>query len=196
MPETGLELTNYRCHVHKWLISLFILSSLYSDVGTIAILVSTAEEVLGKQREKIQPWVTNEVLDLCSQRRQLKQKVHCRHWSRTGVQKGEQRSQEEDEGSKSRVEWANALTQRRECQKERARGPTTHWWNMYALRGCENESSSTILNPWKFVNQMFRNSWHLWVTVIKAWQKQGCHKGLDASIVGTCLIELILRSSR
>ena len=59
------------------MISLFILSSLYSDVGTIAILVSTAEEVLGKQREKIQPWVTNEVLDLCDQRRQLKQQKNA-----------------------------------------------------------------------------------------------------------------------
>ena len=60
------------------MISLFILSSLYSDVGTIAILVSTAEEVLGKQREKIQPWVTNEVLDLCDKRRQLRQQKYTR----------------------------------------------------------------------------------------------------------------------
>ena len=58
------------------MISLFILSSLYSDVGTIASLISTAEEVLGKQRKKIQPWVTNEVLDLCDQRRQLKQQKY------------------------------------------------------------------------------------------------------------------------
>ena len=28
---------------------------------------------LGKQRKKIQPWVTNEALDLCDQRRQLRQ---------------------------------------------------------------------------------------------------------------------------
>ena len=47
------------------MINLIILSSLYSDVGTIASPVSTVEEVLGKQRKKIQPWVTNEVLDLC-----------------------------------------------------------------------------------------------------------------------------------
>ena len=55
------------------MIDLIILSNLYSDVGTIASLVSTADEVLGKQRKKIQPWVTNEVLDLCDQRRVLKQ---------------------------------------------------------------------------------------------------------------------------
>ena len=38
--------------------------------------LSTAEEVLGKRRKKIQPWVTNEVLDLCDQRRQLKQQKY------------------------------------------------------------------------------------------------------------------------
>ena len=61
----------------SWIIDLIILSSLYSDVGTIASLISTAEEVLGKQRKKIQPWVTNEVLDLCDQRRQLKQQKYA-----------------------------------------------------------------------------------------------------------------------
>ena len=49
-----------------------------SDVDTLVNslkegLLSTVEEVLGRQRKKIQPWVTNEVLDLCDQRRQLKQ---------------------------------------------------------------------------------------------------------------------------
>ena len=38
-------------------------------------LLATAEEVLGRRRTKIQPWVTNEVLDLSEQREQLKQ-VH------------------------------------------------------------------------------------------------------------------------
>ena len=61
----------------SWIIDLIILNSLYSDVGTIASLVSTAEEVLGKQRKKIHPWVRNEVLDLCGQRRQLKQKKYA-----------------------------------------------------------------------------------------------------------------------
>ena len=32
--------------------------------------------VLSRQREKIQPWVTNEVLDLCDERRQLKQQKY------------------------------------------------------------------------------------------------------------------------
>ena len=50
------------------MINLITLNSLYSNVGTIASLVSTAEKVLGKQRKKIQPWVTNEVLDLCDQK--------------------------------------------------------------------------------------------------------------------------------
>ena len=37
-------------------------------------LPSTAEEVFGRERMKIQPWVTNKVLDLCNRREQLKQK--------------------------------------------------------------------------------------------------------------------------
>ena len=50
-----------------------------SDIDTLATslkggLLATAEGVLGTLRTKIQPWVTNEVLDLCDQREQLKQK--------------------------------------------------------------------------------------------------------------------------
>ena len=52
-----------------------------SDVDTLAhslkeVLLSTAEEVLGTLRKKIQLWVTNEVLDLCDQRQQLKEQKH------------------------------------------------------------------------------------------------------------------------
>ena len=48
-----------------------------SDTNTIAnefskIMTTTAEEVLGKHRKKKQPWVTNEILDLCDRRRELK----------------------------------------------------------------------------------------------------------------------------
>ena len=35
-----------------------------------------AEEVLGRQRKKRQPWVTNEILDLCDKRRDLKKTKH------------------------------------------------------------------------------------------------------------------------
>ncbi|GFR70433.1 endonuclease-reverse transcriptase [Elysia marginata] len=38
------------------------------------VLVSTAEEVLGRKRRIIQPWVTNEVLDLCDKRRELRKR--------------------------------------------------------------------------------------------------------------------------
>ena len=37
------------------------------------MLLSTAEEALGRQKKKIQPWVSNKVLDLCEQRGQQKQ---------------------------------------------------------------------------------------------------------------------------
>ena len=50
-----------------------------SEIDTLANslkegLLATAEEVLGRRRTTIQPWVTNEVLDLSDQREQLKQK--------------------------------------------------------------------------------------------------------------------------
>ena len=38
--------------------------------------LSTAEEVLGRQRKKIQSLVTNSILDLCEQRWQLKQQKY------------------------------------------------------------------------------------------------------------------------
>ena len=34
----------------------------------------TAEEVVGRQRKKHQPWVTNDILDLCDERKQEKEK--------------------------------------------------------------------------------------------------------------------------
>ena len=50
-----------------------------SDIDTFSNsvkegLLATTEGVLGRQRTKIQPWVTNEVLDRSDQREQLKQK--------------------------------------------------------------------------------------------------------------------------
>ena len=40
------------------------------------VLLTTAEEVLGKRQKKIQPWITNEVLDLCDKRQELRGKKH------------------------------------------------------------------------------------------------------------------------
>ena len=37
-------------------------------------VTDTAAELLGKQRRKRKPWVTNEILDLCDQRRDMKKK--------------------------------------------------------------------------------------------------------------------------
>ena len=67
------------------------------------VLLLTAEKVLGRQRKKIQPWVTNRVLDLCDQRRQLKQHKYTSTDARLDYTKNEQRSQEEDRGSKEKV---------------------------------------------------------------------------------------------
>ena len=50
------------------------------------MLLSTAEEVLGRQRKKIQPWVTNEDLDLCQQRRQLKKQKYSNKSTEIGLE--------------------------------------------------------------------------------------------------------------
>ncbi|KAI8486085.1 hypothetical protein Bbelb_361850 [Branchiostoma belcheri] len=54
------------------------LSVLDNDVDSLAenikeTLLTTAEEVLGKRRRKIKPWVTDDVLNLCDKRRELRQ---------------------------------------------------------------------------------------------------------------------------
>ena len=53
------------------------LSTVDSDVDTLAgnikeVLLTTADEVLGKPRRKKQPWITSDILDLCDERRALK----------------------------------------------------------------------------------------------------------------------------
>ncbi|MGL4418375.1 MAG: reverse transcriptase domain-containing protein [Plesiomonas shigelloides] len=55
------------------------LVTLDCDVDTLAgtvkeVLTSTAEKVLGKQRKRKQPWVTDDILDLCDKRRTWKRK--------------------------------------------------------------------------------------------------------------------------
>ena len=54
------------------------------------------------------------------------------------------------------------------------------WWNLCAFGGFENESSRTILNLLKFVNQLLRYPWQQGITVINTWQNQGCHKGFGS----------------
>ena len=46
-----------------------------ADLDSINKAVTdTAAELLGKQRRKRMPWVTHEILDLCDQKRDLRQK--------------------------------------------------------------------------------------------------------------------------
>ena len=40
------------------------------------MVLSAAEQFLGRQKKKFQPWFTNELLDLCDQRRQLGQQKY------------------------------------------------------------------------------------------------------------------------
>ena len=37
-------------------------------------VIETASEILGKHRQKKNPWVTAEILDLCNERRELRKK--------------------------------------------------------------------------------------------------------------------------
>lgn len=41
-----------------------------------SVMTETAENILGKFRHKTQPWVTDEVLDMCDERKELKSKRH------------------------------------------------------------------------------------------------------------------------
>ena len=57
------------------------LSVLDTDLNTLAtdlneVVRVTAEEVLGRQRKKHRPWITNDILDLCDERRALKKNKH------------------------------------------------------------------------------------------------------------------------
>ena len=103
-PRVKLDLTKdpeiaevFQAKVDGKLVALCVLDS---DVDSLAnslkvVLLSTAEEVLGRHRKK-KTWVTHEVVNVCEQRQQLKRhKYTC-----TEVQNSEQRSQDEDEGSK------------------------------------------------------------------------------------------------
>lgn len=48
------------------------------------VLLSTAQEAMGRQRKRKQPWVMNDILDICEQRRDLKRerKSKCKEPSR------------------------------------------------------------------------------------------------------------------
>ena len=39
-----------------------------------AVMTETADEILGKHRRKTQTWVTDEILEMCDKRRDLKKK--------------------------------------------------------------------------------------------------------------------------
>ena len=80
-----------------------------SDVDTLVNslkegLLLTAEEVLGRRRKKIQLWVTQEVLDLCDQRWQLKQQKHTGTEAGLKYRKVNGEVRKKMEGSKGRVD--------------------------------------------------------------------------------------------
>ena len=57
------------------------LASLDNDIDTLAgnikeVLITTADEVLGRRKRKIKPWVTDDILNLCDERRKLRQEKY------------------------------------------------------------------------------------------------------------------------
>ena len=61
------------------------------DVDTLAsnikeVLTSTADEVLGKRKKKIKPWVTDAVLELCDERRKLRKDKYANDAARAKYQ--------------------------------------------------------------------------------------------------------------
>ena len=58
---------------------LTIMSNEHTDIDLMittfnTAVTETASEILGKHRQKKQPWVTAEILDLCNKRRELRKK--------------------------------------------------------------------------------------------------------------------------
>ena len=41
-----------------------------------SIMTDAASEILGKHRHKTQPWITEEILDMCDARKELKKNKH------------------------------------------------------------------------------------------------------------------------
>ncbi|CAH1266623.1 Hypp3444 [Branchiostoma lanceolatum] len=75
------ELPSQKTTTLKWLEIENGLSVLDTDVDTLAgnikeILLTTAEETLGRYRKKNKPWVSGDILDLCDRRRELRQQKY------------------------------------------------------------------------------------------------------------------------
>ena len=67
--KTCLE---YREELGKKLKSIETLSIDKTYTIIAECITSTAQQVLGKYRKKIQPWIMYDILDLCNNRRELK----------------------------------------------------------------------------------------------------------------------------
>ena len=86
-----------------------VLCILNSDADTLANslkegLLSKAKEVLGRQRKKIQSWVTNKVLNLRDQKWQLKQQKYTS--TKTGLEYRKVNGKVRKNLKAAREEWA------------------------------------------------------------------------------------------
>ena len=89
-----------------------------SDINEVLLL--TAEEVLGRQQKKIQPWVMNEVLNLCDRRREMRGRKHANEEAWTKYQ-WVHRGQEEDESSQRGVDWGVDSATKKGMETENSR---------------------------------------------------------------------------
>ena len=73
--ETGAATLNQPTERAHGITKYYYMDTLSTDKTYTIIaesITSTAQQVLGKYRKKIQPWITDDNLDLCDKRRELK----------------------------------------------------------------------------------------------------------------------------
>ena len=121
------------------------LKVLNADVDTLAnnlkeVLHATAEEDLGRQRKKIQPLITNEVLDSCDQKLQMKQQEYTSTEARLEYRKANRKARKKMKAAKE--EWIEEQYKNIEgnAARKQQRGPQ-------CPRDSQPRFSNTCLEP-------------------------------------------------
>ena len=73
------ELETFQAMIGRKFATLTIISNEDTDLDSMittfnTAVTETANEILGKHRQKKKPWITAEILDLCDKRRELRKK--------------------------------------------------------------------------------------------------------------------------
>ena len=94
-----------------------------------------------RQRKKIQPWVTNEVLDLCEQKWQLKQQRHTR--TEAGLRHRKVNKEVRNKMKTAKEEWTEE--QRKNIEKGMMSGNSKEAYNtLKALTKTQQHKSAVI----------------------------------------------------